>query len=295
MAASRIAGAMTVACRPLSMMREWQVWSIARPLRLYIAGTTTFALIVASPTSVRTHWQLFDVAVFAALLACGVIAIESTRTVREAQGTVGRDLQTVWYLAIAITLPPAYALLAPVPLTVYRLLRVRRAFVYRRVFSNATISLAYGLVSFIFRAISPAYARHGPEHGSHAIIWTGLVAGCGALAWIINNGLILGAIRTANPRAPIRDMFGKEAIASDLIELGFANRPVFFLALTAEAQHVSFLAHLAHLHSNGGFVLKRIGRRSFPLHLGEVLVVLELFHPIAARAVRLGHDSRSHV
>ena len=222
MAASRIAGAMTVACRPLSMMREWQVWSIARPLRLYIAGTTTFALIVASATSVRTHWQLFDVAVFAALLACGVIAIESTRTVREAQGTVGRDLQTVWYLAIAITLPPAYALLAPVPLTVYRLLRVRRAFVYRRVFSNATISLAYGLVSFIFRAISPAYARHGPEHGSHAIIWTGLVAGCGALAWIINNGLILGAIRTANPRAPIRDMFGKEAIASDLIELSLA-------------------------------------------------------------------------
>src|ERR1017187_10543900 len=72
--------------------------------------------------------------------------------------------------------------------------------------------------------------------------------------------------------------------------VGFANRPVFFLALTAEAQHVSFLAHLAHLHSNRGFVLKRIGRRSFPLHLGEVLVVLELFHPIAARAVRLGHE-----
>src|ERR1039458_315217 len=58
--------------------------------------------------------------------------------------------------------------------------------------------------------------------------------------------------------------------------VGLANRPVFFLALTAEAQHVSFLAHLAHLHSNRGFVLKRIGRRSFPLYLGEVLVVLEL-------------------
>ena len=29
----------------------------------------------------------------------------------EVHGTVGRDLQTVWYLAMAVTLPPGYALL----------------------------------------------------------------------------------------------------------------------------------------------------------------------------------------
>jgi hypothetical protein len=39
-------------------------------------------------------------------------------------GTVGRDLLTVWYLAIAVTLPPVYALAAPVPLCAYRLWRV---------------------------------------------------------------------------------------------------------------------------------------------------------------------------
>src|ERR1039457_2784342 len=223
MAASRIAGAMTVACRPLSMMREWQVWSIARPLRLYIAGTTTFALIVASATSVRTHWQLFDVAVFAALLACGVSAIESTRTVREAQGTVGRDLQSVWYLAIAITLPPAYAMLAPVPMAAYRLWRTRNGLMYRRVFSNATISLAYGTVSMVFRLFPGSVAGHAPGASAHVLTWTAAVTGCALIGWLVNNGLLLVAIRLSDKEAHFRDLFGnRESVTADLLEMSLA-------------------------------------------------------------------------
>jgi diguanylate cyclase (GGDEF)-like protein len=209
--------------RSARSVRCWQVWTLPRPLRAFILSITTFAFIVACLTAARTRWQLSDVVIFAGLLACGVIAIESTRNVREVQGTVGRDLQTVWYLAIAITLPPAYALLAPLPLTAYRLWRVRRAFVYRRVFSNATISLAYGGASFVFHSIPDSVAGHSPGTASHALTWTGIVAGCGALAWIVNNGLILRAIKIDDPQARIRDMFGnREAITSDLIELSLA-------------------------------------------------------------------------
>jgi diguanylate cyclase (GGDEF)-like protein len=178
---------------------------------------------VASLEAARTRWRPSDLVIFAGLLACGVIAIESTRTVREVQGTVGRDLQTVWYLAIAITLPPACALLAPLPLTAYRLWRVRRAFVYRRVFSNATISLAYGSASLIFHSVPASAAGARPGIASHALTWAGVVAGCGAIAWVINNGLLLGAIKIADPQARIRDMFGnREVITSDLIELSLA-------------------------------------------------------------------------
>jgi diguanylate cyclase (GGDEF)-like protein len=224
MSALRLAGTVADGIRRSARsVRCWQVWTLPRPLRAFILGITTFAFIVALLTAARTRWQLSDVVIFVGLLACGVIAIESTRNVREVQGTVGRDLQTVWYLAIAVTLPPAYALLAPLPLTAYRLWRVRRAFVYRRVFSNATISLAYGGTSFLFHSIPDAVAGHTPGTASHALTWTGIVAGCGALAWIINNGLILRAIKIADPQARIRDMFGnREAITSDLIELSLA-------------------------------------------------------------------------
>jgi diguanylate cyclase (GGDEF)-like protein len=214
--------------------RGWQVWTLPQPLRAYVLSITTFAFIVASLAAARTRWRLSDLVIFAGLLACGVIAIESTRTVREVQGTVGRDLQTVWYLAIAVTLPPACALLAPLPLTAYRLWRVRRAFVYRRVFSNATISLAYGCASLIFHFVPNSVAGARPGTSSHALTWAGVVAGCGAIAWVINNGLLIGAIRIGDPQARIRDMFGnREAITSDLIELSLAVSLSLVVAISA--------------------------------------------------------------
>jgi diguanylate cyclase (GGDEF)-like protein len=223
MSACRASGAVAAGIgRGVRSVRVWQVWGLPRGLRAYILGITTFAFIVALLVALRTPWRLSQFVIFAGLLVCGVIAVESTRRVREVQG-VGRDLQTVWYLAIAITLPPGYALLAPLPLTAYRLWRVRRAFVYRRVFSNATISLAYGAISLLFHSIPDDIAGHAPGTASHALTWTGVVVGCGALAWFINNGLILGAITIADPQARVRDMFGnREAITSDLIELSLA-------------------------------------------------------------------------
>jgi diguanylate cyclase (GGDEF)-like protein len=211
------------------------------------------ALIVAGVAANRTHWTLVDLAVYAGLLVCGVIAIESTRTVREVHGTVGRDLQTVWYLAIAITFPPAYALLAPVPLTAYRLWRVRRGLVFRRVFSNATISLAYGCVSFLFHSLPRSVAGPVPGTDSHALTWAGIVAGCGAIAWLINNSLILVAIKISDPKASVRDMFGnREAVTSDFIELSLAvslslvvaiNSLLMLLALPSIVLYRRYLMH----------------------------------------------------
>jgi len=224
MPALRVLGTVRDGIRHVAQsVRDWQVWTLRPQLRAYILSITAFSFIVAAIAAARTRWQLSDIVIFVGLLACGVIAIESTRSVREVQGTVFRDLSTVWYLAIAVTLPPAYALLAPLPLTAYRLWRVRRGKVYRRVFSNATISLAYGSVSLLFHSIPDSIAGRTPGTASHALAWTGLVAGCGVLAWLINNGLILGAIMIDDPQARVRDMFGnREAITSDLIELSLA-------------------------------------------------------------------------
>ena len=235
MAAPRLFGFMADGTRHgARTVRAWQVWTVPKPLRSYVLSITTFAFIVGVLGAVRTSWRLSDLVIFGGLLACGLIAIESTRRVREVQGTVGRDLQTVWYLAIATTLPPAYALLAPLPLTAYRLWRVRRAFVYRRVFSNATISLAYGCASLIFHSVPSSAAGATPGTASHALSWTGVVAGCGVIAWVINNGLLLGAIRIADPQARIRDMFGnREAITSDLIELSLAVSLSLVVAISA--------------------------------------------------------------
>jgi diguanylate cyclase (GGDEF)-like protein len=166
---------------------------------------------------------------------------------------VGRDLLTVWYLAIAVALPPAYALLAPVPLTAYRLWRVRSGLAYRRVYSNATISLGYGAASLVFRAVPRSAAGLTPGSGAHVITWTAVVAGCGVLAWLINNAFLLAAIKLSDRDSRVRDLFAnREASTADLIELTLAvslslvvaiNPVLMALSLPSIALYRRYLLH----------------------------------------------------
>jgi len=206
-----------------SQIGKWPVWSLDEPLRGYLIGITALAVALTALATADQAWQLSQVLIFVGLLVCGIVAIESTRGVREVHGTVGRDLQSVWYLAAAITLPPAYAMLAPIPMAAYRLWRVRSGLVYRRVFSNATISLAYGGVSVLFRLIPVSVAGPHPGSGSHVLVWTLVVTGCALVGWIINYGLLLVAIRLPDRAMRIRDLFGtRDSVTADLLELSLA-------------------------------------------------------------------------
>jgi diguanylate cyclase (GGDEF)-like protein len=207
----------------LSKITGWPLWSLAEPLRGYVIGTTALAVALTVTAVISTTWRLSQLLIFAGILVCGVVAIEATRGVREVHGTVARDLQSVWYLTAAITLPPAYAMLAPIPMAAYRLWRVQRGLVYKRVFSNATISLAYGAASVVFRMIGPSVAGPRPGASAHVLTWTAVVTGCAIVGYIINHGLLLLAIKLADPEAHVRDLFGtRESITADLLEMSLA-------------------------------------------------------------------------
>lgn len=217
---SQVSGGLLRAVRSI---RRWQVWSLTAPVRGYVLGIDVLAVCAVGVAIGRTRYRGSDVLLDVALLACGIIAIESTRTVKEAHGEVVRDLQSVWLLAIAIALPPVFALLAPLPLMVYKMLRVPGLVIYRRVFSNATLSLAYGTASVVFHEIPGSAAGVVPGTGRHALTWTACVAACGLLGWIINYGLLVVAIKVSDPAARVRDLVGsRESITSDLLELSLA-------------------------------------------------------------------------
>jgi diguanylate cyclase (GGDEF)-like protein len=213
-------------------VRGWHVWTLREPLRGYVLGVTALAITAIALAAFSAQWRLSEIAVFIGLLACGVVSIESTRMVKEVHGTVGRDLQSIWYLAAAITLPPVYALLAPVPMAAYRLWRVRSGFMYRRVFSNATLSLAYGFSSLVFRSIPHRIVGTVPGIGHHVLIWTATVALCALIAWFINYGLLIPAIKISDRAARIRDMFGtRESITADILEVSLAVSVTLVVAI----------------------------------------------------------------
>src|SRR5437667_64042 len=154
-------------------------------------------------------------------LVCHRAGTEANRSVHEPQGTLARDLQSVWYLAIAITLPPWYALAAPIPLAVHKLCRTRRMLIYRRIFSHATIGLAYGLASVTFHSLPVSVVGTSPGTGRHALYWVLAVAACGMIGTFVNYGFILVAIRLSDPGTRLRDLGGsRESLTSHVLELG---------------------------------------------------------------------------
>jgi diguanylate cyclase (GGDEF)-like protein len=200
-------------------IRGWVVWDLRPAASAYITAVVGLAavVIVAAIADAGTTVSASRLGVYVALLGCGVIAVESAREAKEVQDTVSRDLQTVWYLAIAVTFPPVYAILAPIPPGAYHLMRVRRRYTYRRVLTTAAFCLAYCGASAAFHAALPSGGV--PGAGMHAVHWT-VLAGCGTFARLVGTGLTVGAIRLAGPGTRLGEAYGRwPGLASDVTEL----------------------------------------------------------------------------
>jgi diguanylate cyclase (GGDEF)-like protein len=287
--------------RLASDVRAWQVWSVKEPLRSYLVAAPVLAVVAVCLTAANTRWQARQALIFAALLGCGAIAIEATRKVKEPQGAVARDLQSIWYLAIAITIAPVYAFAAPIPLTIYKIFRTRPVILYRRVFSNATISLAYGSASLLFHAIPDSVAGAHPGTQSHALSWTAAVAACGILGWTINHVLLVVAIKLSDPERQVRELIGsRESITSDSIELSLAvsvtlvvaiNPWLMALALPSVVMQrrylmrVQLVAH-ARIDSNTGLLNAATWQREAT---AELLRALRAHTPLSLAMINIDH------
>ena len=82
--------------RVVRSIRRWQLWTLPEPLRTYVLGIIALAACATGLAATNTHSQGSDLLLGGALLACGIVAIESARNVKEAHGEVVRDLQSVW-------------------------------------------------------------------------------------------------------------------------------------------------------------------------------------------------------
>lgn len=232
---------------------RWPVWKLREPLRSYVISLPALAVAAIGLITPGTRWRTDQAIIFGSLIACAAIAIEATRGVNEPRGTVTRDLQSVWYLAIAIALPPFYAFAAPVPLTAYKLCRVRRVEMYRRVFSNATLSLAYGCASLAFHMLPSTIGGSDAGHGEHVLRWTAAVIACGTVAWLINHIPLFVAVRLSDPEARLRSLVSsRESVTSDVVELSLAvslsllvviNPVLMSLALPSLVMHRRHLLH----------------------------------------------------
>jgi len=211
----------------LLQLRPWLVAFLA------IVVTADAAAIAVAVSGTVLHPR--DLLVFGLLVACGGVTVEMTRRAGET-ALIIKDVCAVWELPIAILLPPAYALLAPLPRIALTQWRVRKIAGFRRVFTAAAISLSYGAVSLAFHEFSRIVAASPTSSGSHAAAWVLAVGACAVLQWVVNNSLVIPAIKGSDPTASVRALlFDRENVHNDLTEACVATLVTLGVALTPVA------------------------------------------------------------
>ena len=205
---------------------------------IVVLADAVFLAVAASRVSIRAH----DLELFAVLLLCSAATVELTKRVGENTGFV-QDVHAVWELPVAMLLPLAYAPILPVirfTLTQWRILRVP---VHRRAFSAAAIGLSHVAAAFVFHALIRLAPGAGLEPGWSMPSASGavFVAACAVVMWVVNQGLVLTAIKGSDRSVKLREeQFAREPIYNDVTELCVAVLVTFCLANSIIAAAFAF-------------------------------------------------------
>jgi diguanylate cyclase (GGDEF)-like protein len=186
---------------------------------MYVALVPAVALAALIVSASGTVWRLSDLGKFVLLLGCGLVSVAATPRITYGQGGIVKDFLPVWVLPVAMLLPPFYALVAPVPLMALTQWRVHRGLTYRRVYSAASIGLAYAAASVIFRSFPASVTGHGIGLGLHAATWALAVGVCEVFGSLSHEVLIFSAIKMSDRTARFSEMMlNKEALHADFVE-----------------------------------------------------------------------------
>jgi diguanylate cyclase (GGDEF)-like protein len=208
----------------------WPVWALPRWLAAFtvVVVVADVALMAAalSSVSIRAH----DLELFAALLVCSAATVELTRRASENKG-FAKDVYAVWELPVAILLPLAFVPIIPAIRTALTQWRVRRAPLYRRVFTSAAIGLSYFAAGLTFRFLAHVLQASMDKLTAHALAWMLTVAACAAVQWAVNQALVLTAVKGSDPSVKLREVqFSREPMFNDVTELCVAVLVIFCVA-----------------------------------------------------------------
>jgi diguanylate cyclase (GGDEF)-like protein len=200
-------------------VRDWALWSLPRRQLVLWAVVTCGYLGWIAAKAAGFQFRLSNLLLFAALLGCGVFSVELSRRASERAGVV-KDVYAVWELPMVFLLPGLYALIVPVFRIALTQWRVRRAPVYKRVYTVAAIGIAYGCARLVYLNALPAGCNPRDYLWSRTALWLA-AAGAGAVAqWVVNLGLIAAVRKLEDPATSVRqELLSRETLHNDATEL----------------------------------------------------------------------------
>jgi len=210
--------------------RSWPVWELPQWVAAFVVVVVLADAVALGAGVSRLSIHLHDLGLFAGLLICSAATVELTRRAGENLGFV-KDVYAVWELPVAILLPLAYVPVLPAVRFALTQWRVQRVPLYRRVFSAAAIGLSYVAAALVFRLLIHAVPGAAANPAGPALAWMPVVAVCAAVQWIVNQSLVLTAIKGSNPDIRLREeQFAREPMYNDVSELCVAVLVTFCVA-----------------------------------------------------------------
>jgi diguanylate cyclase (GGDEF)-like protein len=204
---------------PLRAARAWPLWELPRWLTGYIVAVVLVYLAVLSVVGQFYTLSPRQILILGALILCGAATVELTKRSGENAGLIS-DIYGVWELPIAILLPLGYAMLVPVIRLGLTQWRVRHIPLHRRVFTAAIIGLSYAAGGALFHALSHTGFGSVPSPLDHPTVWVLSIAAAALMQWLVNNALLLPAIKGADPGVRVRDLLlARESVQNDVAEL----------------------------------------------------------------------------
>jgi hypothetical protein len=164
---------------------------------------------------------------FAVLPACSAAAVGLSRRTGEHGGVV-RDVHAIWDLPAAVLLPPLFALLAPVPRMALTQVRVSRTMLHRRAYRGGRRPRLRRRLPRFHAAVPVLGPGAGTGTGGRAMLWTVLAAGCGLLRLVVNDALVLTAVKGSAPQTRLlAEIAGAEALYGNVAELSLGTLSAF--------------------------------------------------------------------
>ncbi len=216
----------------LLKVQAWPISELPRSLIVFIVTVVLIDVaaiaVGAAVLPIHTH----NLIAFGVLLACNAATVELTRRLSEPEGVI-KDVYTIWELPVIVLLPFLYALLMPIARLALTQWRVRRAPLYRRVFSAAAIGIAYGSASLAFRGLAHLVLSSSQTPERNVSTWIMVVAACAVIQWVVNQILVLTAIKASEPETKVRKAaFGGESLRNDVTELCVAVLATLAIAMS---------------------------------------------------------------
>lgn len=189
----------------------WQVWSLRRPLLVYILAVQLAALIVTILLAFSQRPRPADIAMLAGIVVLGVLKEELTRHVertrRRFSDTPYQNMTSVWTLASALVLPAGLAALVVTILYGHLWLRtwrhVRIVRPWKVLFSAATVVLSCHTANGVSHLIGRSALAEASTPRTAALLLLAVL-----LYSVVNLGLVAGAYALMTTERTARRLLG---------------------------------------------------------------------------------------